>query len=250
MAVTCTNRLSLVLNSYESTGWRRIAVRVYLPALSNHGPDLRLAATGPRLDVQEYGDHAARLWVPETRHPTDLGFLTRTDSVTQDGHISVLAFSPNPSHHKPTFGAASTSAALTPHGDLIIASESASLWRWDGTSKTWFLSDGKVGKVAGCVADRNGDVYLDNLSSKIRGSLPNFDEKLFDGLMSRPDLRTSYVLSGPNHPTGLTLAPHGDLYVAINGLCPADLSLLTSQNSPLGECPASGKVVRLEGLGR
>ena len=41
------------------------------------------------------------------------------------------------------------------------------------------------------------------------------------------------------------LGPDGHVYAAINGLCPSDLSLLTSQNSPPGACPAAGKVVRL-----
>jgi hypothetical protein len=60
-----------------------------------------------------------------------------------------------------------------------------------------------------------------------------------------PKLKTSYIVKGLNYPTGLTLGPDGNLYVAINGLCPKDLSLLTSENSPPGACPGSGKVVRL-----
>ena len=62
-----------------------------------------------------------------------------------------------------------------------------------------------------------------------------------------PSLKTSYIARGLNLPTGLTLGPDGHLYVAINGLCPSDLSLLTSQNSPPGGCPASGMVVKLQG---
>ena len=61
-----------------------------------------------------------------------------------------------------------------------------------------------------------------------------------------PSLKTSYIVRGLNLPTGLALGPDGHLYVAINGLCPSDLSLLTSQNSPPGGCPASGMVVKLQ----
>jgi len=171
------------------------------------------------------------------------------DFVSAHGDISVLAFIPDPPHHKPIYDAAPTCAARTPNGNLIIATESSSLWRWNGKKLTEILSGGKLGQVVGCVADSNGNVYLANLAAKIRGSFPNFNEKPFDGSIVKvtPKLKTSYILKGVNFPTGLTLGPDGHLYVALNGLCPSDLSLLTSQNSPPGGCPASGKVVRLEG---
>jgi hypothetical protein len=171
------------------------------------------------------------------------------DFVSRHGDISVLAFIPDPPHHKPIYDAAPTCAATTPNGNLIIATESSSLWRWNGKKLTRLLSGGKLGQVVGCVAESNGNVYLANLSSKIRGSFPNFNEKPFDGSIVKvtPKLKTSYIARGLNFPTGLTVGPDGHLYVAINGLCPSDLSLLTSQNSPPGACPASGEVVRLEG---
>jgi hypothetical protein len=171
-----------------------------------------------------------------------LGFVSR------HGDISVLAFIPDPPGHKPTYDAAPTCAARTPHGNLVIATESNSLWRWNGKKLTQLLSGGKLGQVVGCVADSSGNVYLANLASRIRGSFPNFNEKPFDGSIVKvtPSLKTSYVVRGLNLPTGLTLGPDGHLYVAINGLCPSDLSLLTSQNSPPGACPAAGKVVRLQ----
>jgi hypothetical protein len=102
--------------------------------------------------------------------------------------------------------------------------------------------------VIGCVADRHGNIYLANLSSKIRGTFPNFNEKPFDGSIVKvtPRLTTSYVATGLNFPTGLTLGEEGALYLAVNGLCPKDLSLLNSENSPPGACPEPGKVVRFD----
>jgi hypothetical protein len=170
------------------------------------------------------------------------------DFVTERGEISVLAFIPDPPGHQPIYDAAPTCAARTPNGDVYIGTESNSLWRWDGTHLTEVLSGGKVGQVVGCVADRRGNIYLANLSSKIRGSFPNFNETPFDGsiVKVRPDFSTSYVAQGLNYPTGLTLGRHHNLYVAVNGLCPSDLSLLTPDNSIPGGCPDSGTVVKLD----
>ena len=169
------------------------------------------------------------------------------DFVSKRGEIKVLASIPDPPNHQPIFDAAPTCAARTPNGDLFIGTESNSLWRWDGHALTNVLSGGKIGQVIGCVADRHGNIYLANLSSRIRGTFPNFNEKPFDGSIVKvtPRLTTSYVATGLNYPTGLTLG-EGALYVAVNGLCPKDLSLLNSDNSPPGACPEPGKVVRLD----
>jgi hypothetical protein len=170
------------------------------------------------------------------------------DFVSKRGQISVLAFVPDPPHHQPIYDAAPTCAARTPSGDVFIGTESNSLWRWDGARLTEVLSGGKVGQVVGCIADSHGNVYLANLSSKIAGSFPEFNIKPFDGSIVKvtPKLTTSYISKGLNYPTGLTLGHHGDLYVAVNGLCPSDLSLLTSDNSPPGACPQSGRVIRVD----
>ena len=170
------------------------------------------------------------------------------DLFTRTGGVRVLAFVPDPPGHRPIYDAAPTCAARTPGGDLYIGTESSSLYRWDGTRLTLALRGGKIGQVVGCVADDHGNVYLANLSSRIRGSFPDFHEKPFDGSVVKvtPDLETSFVATRLNLPAGLTIDPSGrDLYVAVNGLCPTDLSLLTSKNAPAGACPKPGKVVRI-----
>jgi hypothetical protein len=170
------------------------------------------------------------------------------DLVSRAGQVQVLKFIPDPPTHKPIFDAAPTCSARAPNGDLYIGTESNTLWRWDGHALSLVLSGGKVGQVVGCVADRHGNIYLANLASRISGTFPDFNEKPFDGSIVKvtPGLTTTYVASGLNYPTGLALGEDGDLYVAVNGLCPADLSLLNADNSPPGACPEPGKVVRFD----
>jgi len=128
--------------------------------------------------------------------------------VSKRGDINVLAFIPDPPNHQPIFDAAPTCAARTPNGDVFIGTEANSLWRWDGHALTNVLSgDNKIGQVIGCVADRHGNIFLANLSSKIRRTFPNFNEKPFDGSIVKvtPRLTSSFVATGLNYPTGLTL---------------------------------------------
>jgi hypothetical protein len=170
------------------------------------------------------------------------------DLVSQAGKIRVLAPVPDPPTHQPIFDAAPTCAARVPNGDLFVGTESNTLWRWDGHALTKVLEGGKIGQVIGCTADRHGNIFVANLTSQIRGSFPNFNEKPFDGSIVKvtPRLVTSFVATGLNYPTGLTLGEDGALYVALNGLCPKDLTLLTSGNAPPGACPEPGKVVRFD----
>jgi len=80
------------------------------------------------------------------------------DFVSRRGDISVLAFIPDPPGHKPIYDAAPTCAARMPNGNLVIGTESNSLWRWNGRKLTRLLSGGKLGQIVGCVADRNGNI--------------------------------------------------------------------------------------------
>jgi hypothetical protein len=168
--------------------------------------------------------------------------------VTARGRISVLAFVPDPPHHKPIYDAAPTCAARTPDGAIIIGTESGSVWRWKHHHLSRLLLGGKVRQVIACVTDDHGNVYLLNL-----------DSSMVFGLIGKPStgsivkvttgLRTSYVARGLNYPTGMTWGPDGRLYVTVNGLCPKNLSLINSQNSPPGACPASGRIVRVGRVG-
>lgn len=167
------------------------------------------------------------------------------DLVSPSGHVSVLAGIPDPPDHEPIYDAAPTCAATTADGDVFIGTESNTLWRWDGTELTQVLAGGSIGEVVGCAADAAGNLYLANLTSEIG---PDFTFAPFDGSIVKvaPDLTTSYVATGLNYPTGLSIGPDGSsLYVAVNGLCPSDLSLLTSDNSPPGACPAPGEIIRM-----
>jgi hypothetical protein len=118
------------------------------------------------------------------------------------------------------------------------------LWRWRQHHLSRLLVGGKVQQVVACVSDGRGNVYLANLDPSVK----HFIGKPFTGSVVKvtPQLRTSYVARGLNYPTGMTLGPHGDLYVTVNGLCPAKLSLLNSNNAPPDACPGSGKVVRID----
>jgi hypothetical protein len=165
-------------------------------------------------------------------------------SVNARGSTSVIQFVPDPPNHKPIPDAAPTCAAQTPDGALVIGTESGMLLRWNGGQITPLLVGGKVQQVVGCVADAQGNVYLANLDPSVK----NFIGKPFTGSVVKvaPTLSTSYLATGLNYPTGITLSPGGKLYVTVNGLCPRDLSLLNRHNAPPHACPGSGKVLRID----
>lgn len=240
--------LGQVTSLRRDRGWRTVA------GVGAH--DFDYAAAHPDPGNPEYAPGDANPFGLATA-PKDRYYVVDAASNTLDragrrGDVSVLAFVPDPPNHQPIYDAAPTCAARTPNGDVYVGTESSSLWRWDGRHLTKVLTGGKVGQVVGCVADTHGNLYLVNLASRIRGSFPNFHEQPFDGSIVKvtPDLRTHYVLSGLNLPTGIALDRDGRaLYVAVNGLCPADLSLLTPANAPVGACPEPGKVIKVP-LGR
>jgi hypothetical protein len=165
------------------------------------------------------------------------------DSVSVRGSTSVIQFVPGPPNHEPIPDAAPTCAARTPDGALDIGTESGLLWRWTNGPMTPLLVGGKVQQVVGCVADAAGNLYLANLDPSVK----NFIGRPFTGSVVKvtPALSTSYVASGLNYPTGITLGPDGNLYVTVNGLCPTTLSLVNSRNAPSHACPGSGKVLRI-----
>lgn len=171
------------------------------------------------------------------------------DFVSRGGNPQVVVAVPDPASHLPTWDAVPTCAARTPQGDLYMGTKSNELWRWDGNSLTQVLKgNSKLGQIVGCAADRDGNIYLANLTSEIGGTYPNFVETPFDGSIVKvtPQLKTSYVATKLNYPTGLALGQDGSLYVSLNGLCPSDLSLLDDTNSIPGGCPEPGKIVRFD----
>jgi hypothetical protein len=220
---------------------------------ANHG--WRSLARVGQFDFNYVGQH------PQPRTPPDgdpFGLILRPSggfyvvdaasntlgSVSAQGRISVIGVVPDPPHHQPIYDAAPTCAARTPDGALVLGAEAGMLSRWKHHGITRLLVGGKVQQVVGCVSDRHGNVYLANLDTSVK----NFIGDPFSGSVVKvtPALKTSYVARGLNYPTGLTLGPDGHLYVTVNGLCPKDLSLVNSQNSPPHACPGSGKVVRID----
>lgn len=170
--------------------------------------------------------------------------------VTAGGHVSVSAFVPDPPHHRPIYDSAPTCAAKTPDGAVIIGTESGSLWRWKHRHLTRLLLGGKVGQVVSCVADARGNVYLGNLDSAIPRRRLVGNPSTGSVVKVTPDLRASYVAEGLNYPTGMTWGADRNLYITLNGLCPADVSTVNSLNAPPHACPASGEVAQLNGVTR
>jgi hypothetical protein len=164
-------------------------------------------------------------------------------SVDVRGRISVLGVVPDPPHHEPIYDAAPTCAAQEPDRSVIIATESGMLLRWKRHRISRLLDGGKIQQVVACLADAQGNVYLANLDTSVR----HFIGRPHTGSVVRvsPEFRATYLARNLNYPTGMTMGPDGHLYVAVNGLCPAQLSQVNSQNAPPHACPGSGEVIRL-----
>ena len=161
------------------------------------------------------------------------------------GKMKVLAYVPDPPGHQPVYDAVPTCLAKA-GGSIFIGTLSGSLWRWHDGRLTEALSGGRLTAVVGCTSDRWGNLYLVNLTQQFNAFNPT--PAAGSIVKVRPDMSASYVVApgqGLNYPNGIAFGPDRALYVSINSLCPADLSLLDGLGLPPNYCPHSGQVIRL-----
>jgi hypothetical protein len=222
-------------------GWTAVAgVGAYdYQWVLDHHPDPNNPDYRPS-DANPYGVLA----VPGGAYIADGGANTLSFA-RNDGTVTVLAQLPDPPNHLPIYDAVPTCVAKV-HRSIYVGDLNGELYRWDGTALTKVLSGGKLTAITGCTSDRAGNLYLVNLTQQFN----NFDPQPNSGSIVKvgPDLSTSYVVrpdQGLNFPNSIALGPDRVLFVSINSVCPADLSLLATAGVPPDRCPAAGQIVRL-----
>jgi hypothetical protein len=234
-------RVGLLIRVGPSGGWSTVAkVGAFnYRWVVRHNPDPGNPDFNPG-DADPYGVLAA----DGGAYVVDGGSNTLS-FVRNGGKMKVLAYVPDPPGHQPVYDAVPTCLAKA-RGSIFIGTLAGSLWRWHHGRLTEAISGGKLTAIVGCTSDRWGNLYLVNLTQQFNA----FNPAPATGsiVKVRPDMSTSYVVApdqGLNYPNGITFGPGGALYVSINSLCPADLSLLTGLGLPPDDCPNSGQVIRL-----
>lgn len=133
----------------------------------------------------------------------------------------------------------------TYHHDVWVGSLSGRVWKFDGehVSLVADRSDGLTA-INGCAVDPEGDLWVSN----IFGAAPDqlFAPNTGSVMEVYSDGSTRTVASGVNFPAGIAIGrdhdgEQGKVYVAVNSICPKDLSLVSAQDPPV--CQATGAVV-------
>lgn len=192
-------------------------------------------------DADPYGVLA----LPEGTYVADGGANTLS-FIDNTGEMSVLAYIPDPPHHKPLFDAVGTCVAKV--GDAIyVGTLTGGLYKWENDALTLVLRHGPLNAIVGCTSDAAGNLYVVNMTE----SFHHFNPTPNSGSVVKfaPDLTTSYVIAPDqelNYPNGITWGPDGKLYLTINSICPANTAPVYAAGIPTMYCPHGGQVVRLD----
>jgi hypothetical protein len=175
--------------------------------------------------------------------------------VSHHGHVSVVTadngkpvyFPDPPGDPKTRFPYDDVpTCVVARRGTVWVGSLAGRVWKFDGHKVTLVAdrSDGLTA-ISGCALDSNGDLWLSN----IFGATPETTFTPNSGSIVRLHGGTvRKIATGVNFPAGIAIeSAHGHqagrVFVAVNSVCPKDLSLVGPKDPPF--CTSTGSVVRV-----
>jgi hypothetical protein len=165
------------------------------------------------------------------------------DWVSRHGQVRVLTYLPDPpgpADQRFPYDAVPTCVVPTGHS-VWIGTLSGQVYRWDGHDAT-LVADRSDGLTAinGCGADRHGNLYVSNIFGLPPAGIFAPHTGFVSKVTKAGDVSTVAGTQGLSFPAGIAISGH-TLFVAVQSICPSDLSLVGPADPPV--CDATGQVL-------
>jgi hypothetical protein len=161
--------------------------------------------------------------------------------VDKQGRVSELAYLPNPPG-PPGFPYDAVPTCVATAGSAVwIGTLSGQVYRWTGSGQPQLVAgrDDGLTAINGCGTDAAGNLYVSNIFGLTDETFFAPHTGFVSKVTSGGDVTTVAGSEGMSYPAGIAVSGSA-LYVAVQSICPADLSLAGE-----GPCDAPGQVVRL-----